>query len=65
MDDNPEQSRTAVDDLDVPQDLASALDQSAEDLRHGRVEDARVALARLQYRLDDHLARKQAAPAKG
>ena len=65
MDGNPERSRAAVDDADVPQHLADALDQSAEDLRYGRVEDARVALARLQYRLDDHLARKQAAPAKG
>jgi hypothetical protein len=64
----PERLRPETDDADVPRHLADALDRSAEDLRHGRVEDARAALARLERRLDGHLARKRAAtdaPAKG
>jgi len=68
MDGNSERPRTALDGAGVPRHLAEALDRSAEDLRHGRVEDARVALTRLERRLDDHLARKRAtadAPAKG
>lgn len=59
MDSIPEQNRSEVDDGDVPAHLARALDQSAEDLRHGRVEDARTALAKLERRLADHLARKR------
>jgi hypothetical protein len=66
MDSNPEQPRATV-GADVPRHLADALDQSADDIRHGRVEDARAALARLECRLDDRLACKRAAtgPAKG
>lgn len=37
---NPERSRAAADHAGVPQHLADALDQSAEDLHYGRVEDA-------------------------
>lgn len=67
MDDNPEQPRAAVGGADVPRHLADTLDQSADDLRNGRVEDARAALARLQQRLEIHHAPKRAAtaPAKG
>ncbi len=64
MDGNPEQPRATV-GANVPQHLADALDQSADDLRHGRVEDARAALTRLQRKLDGHLARKRPAAAKG
>lgn len=65
MDDIPGRPRTASDDAGVPCHLADALDRSADDLRHNRVGDARAALARLERRLDDHLARKRATPAKG
>lgn len=65
MDGTQERPRTALDDAGVPLHLADALDRSAYDLRHGRVEDARVALARLERRFDDHLARKRTTPAGG
>ena len=51
MDGNPEQPCATV-GVDVPRHLAESLDQSAEDVRHGRVEDARAALARLKRSLD-------------
>lgn len=56
--------RAASDEAGVPRRLAGALDRSADDLRHGRVEDARAALARLKRRLDDRLARERATPAR-
>lgn len=65
MDDIPGRPHAASADPGVPRNLADALDRSADDLRHGRVEDARAALARLERRLDGHLARKRAAPAGG
>lgn len=65
MDGTPERPRAASDDAGVPRHLADALDRSADDLRHGRVEDARAALTRLERRLDDRLARKRAAAAQG
>jgi hypothetical protein len=68
MDGTPERRRAAAEGANVPRHLADALDRSADDLREGRVEDARAALTRLERRLDDHLARKRAvagAPAKG
>ena len=65
MDDIPGQPRAASENADVPRHLADALDRSADDLRHGRVEDARAALARLERRLDGHLARKRVLPARG
>ncbi len=65
MDGTQERPRTALDDADVPLHLADALDRSADDLRHGRVEDARSVLARLECRLDDHLARKRTTPTEG
>jgi len=65
MDDIPERLRVTSENEGVPRHLADALDRSADDLRHNRVEDARTALSRLERRLDDHLARKRAAPAEG
>lgn len=65
MDGTQKRPRTALDDAGVPLHLADALDRSTDDLRHGRVEDARDALARLERRLDDHLARKRTTPAEG
>lgn len=65
MDDIPGRPLAASEDAGVPRHLADALDRSVDDLRHGRVEDARAALARLERRLDGHLARKRVAPARG
>lgn len=65
MDGTPERPHAASDDAGVPRHLADALDRSADDLRHGRVEDARAALARLERDLDERLARKRAAVAGG
>ena len=58
MDGNPDRPRSAIDGADVPRHLADALDWSADDLRRGRVEDARKALVRLQAKLDGHVARR-------
>lgn len=65
MDGTQERPRTALDDADVPLHLTDALDRSADDLRHGRVGDARTALARLERRLGDYLARKPTLPVEG
>ncbi len=65
MDGTQKRPRAASDDAGVPRHLADALDRSADDLRHGRVEDARTALARLERRLGDHLARKPTLPVEG
>ena len=48
----------------MPYRLAGALESGADDLRHGRVEDARAALARLTRSLDDRLARERVMPAR-
>lgn len=65
MNDIPERLHAVSEDTGVPCQLEDVLDRSADDLRHNRVEDARAALSRLERRLDDHLARKRAAPAAG
>ena len=56
MDGNPERPPSATNGVGVPRHLAEILDQSAEDLRDGRVDDARETLARLQRKLDEHVA---------
>lgn len=61
MDGSPKRNGSEIESAVVPAHLAEALDRSADDLRHGRVEDARAALARLERRLADHLASKRAA----
>ena len=51
---------TAVPSAELPDELRQALDQSADDLRHGRVEDAAAFLERLDARVEEYFAAKQA-----
>ena len=44
---------------EVPRHITEALDQSEDDLRHGRVEDARAFLDQMQAQIDEYKARKQ------
>lgn len=51
--------RPAPAEADVPRHIVEALDQSADDLRHDRVEDSAAFLDRMQARIDAYKARKQ------
>lgn len=53
--------RTDRDSQQAAVSIAEALDQSAADLRAGRVEDARDFADTLQSRLDEHRKHKVAA----
>ena len=46
---------------DVPDEIARALDASAEDLRVGRTEEIGTFLAEMRARLKAHLAEKAAS----
>ena len=48
---------------ELPDEIRQALDQSADDLRHGRVEDAAAFLERMDARVEAYFARKQARAA--
>lgn len=45
---------------DVPEDIARALDASAEDLKHGRIVSLDDTLSEMEAELETHLARKKA-----
>lgn len=49
---------------ELPDEVRRALDQSADDLRHGRVEDAAAFLERLDARVGAYFAAKQACARK-
>ena len=49
---------------ELPDEIKQALDQSADDLRHGSVEDAAAFLERLDVRIEAYLAAKQARAAE-
>ncbi len=51
--------RSSSVEADVPRHIAEALDQSADDLRHDRVEDSADFLDRMQSRINAYKARKQ------
>lgn len=46
-------------EAEVPRHIVEALDRSADDLRHGRVEDSAAFLDRMQARIDAYKARRQ------
>ena len=54
----PGRRRTSADG--VPEDIAQALDASAEDLRHDRTDNLRDFVKRMDAKLEAHLARKSA-----
>jgi hypothetical protein len=53
----PAGQRAASDDT-VPEEIARALDASAEDMRENRTEDIGDFLQRMEARLESHLAAK-------
>ncbi len=50
----------AASPAELSDEIRQALDESADDLRHGRVEDAAAFLGRMDARVDAYFARKQA-----